>query len=74
MATKMILGDMYTRNARLAPNGTAFEYDGHRTTHGEFAARINRLANALSRGPSSMASNHYSTFLAYPVITHTHYM
>ena len=47
MATKMILGDMYTRNARLAPNGTAFEYDGHRTTHGEFAARINRLANAL---------------------------
>ena len=43
----MILGDMYARNAHLAPNGTAFEYDGHRWSHAGLAARINRLANAL---------------------------
>ena len=43
----MILGDMYARNARMAPNGKAFEYDGRRITHGAFATRINQLANAL---------------------------
>jgi len=45
--TEMILGDMYTRNAQLAPNATAFVYEGHPTTHGELVGRINRLANAL---------------------------
>ena len=43
----MILGDMYARNAQLAPNATAFVYEGRTTTHGKLAGRINRLANAL---------------------------
>jgi acyl-CoA synthetase (AMP-forming)/AMP-acid ligase II len=43
----VIVGDIYQRNARLNPNGTALVFEGRRFTHAEFLARSHRLANAL---------------------------
>jgi acyl-CoA synthetase (AMP-forming)/AMP-acid ligase II len=43
----VILADITERNAHLWPHQAAYVYEGHVTTHAEFAALVRRSANAL---------------------------
>jgi len=43
----MILGDIIERNARCYRDQPAFIFGGRQISHGEFAARVRRLCNAL---------------------------
>jgi acyl-CoA synthetase (AMP-forming)/AMP-acid ligase II len=45
----VILGDVIERNALLYKDDLAVEFEGRRYTHGQFCARVRRLANALCK-------------------------
>jgi acyl-CoA synthetase (AMP-forming)/AMP-acid ligase II len=43
------LSDVVARNARLFPDGIAFECDGEQVSHAQYLARVQRLAAGLAR-------------------------
>jgi acyl-CoA synthetase (AMP-forming)/AMP-acid ligase II len=47
--TDFTFADVYRRNATLFPQRTAFVVDGHRLTHLDYLARVQRLAAGLAR-------------------------
>ena len=48
--TPEVLGDVFERNAHYYPGRPAVVFEGRRTTYGEFAGRVRRVANALVAG------------------------
>ena len=43
----MIIGEILRWNAKRHPNKTAFVFDGHRYTFGQFLERVNRLSTGF---------------------------